>query len=68
MHLLCPGALVLAYPVAQPDAMPARADDAITELLGQAGVVAVRLADLVSPRGGCHPGATARHPRCLHSP
>jgi hypothetical protein len=36
MHLLCPGALVLAYPVAQPDAMPARADDVIMELLGQA--------------------------------
>jgi hypothetical protein len=37
------------YPVTQPDVMPASADDAALGLLGRAGVVAVRVADLASP-------------------
>jgi hypothetical protein len=49
------------YPVTRPDVTPASADDAALELLGQAGVVAVRVADLASParRGRGKDGRTA---------
>ena len=49
------------YPVPPPDVMPASADDAAWELLGQAGVVAVKVADLASParRGLGKDGRTA---------
>jgi hypothetical protein len=49
------------YPVTQPDVMPASAADAALGLLGQAGVVAVRVADLASParQGRGRDGRTA---------
>jgi hypothetical protein len=39
------------YPAALPDVTPAAAEDAAFGLLGQAGMVAVRVADLASPAG-----------------
>jgi hypothetical protein len=49
------------YPVMPPDVTPASADDAALELLGQAGMVAVRVAGLASPcrRGLGRDGRTA---------
>lgn len=49
------------YPVMPPDATPGCAEDAALGLLGQAGVVAVRVADLASParRGLGRDGRTA---------
>src|SRR5258705_174208 len=43
--------LMLFYPVARPDVTPSGAEDAGLSLLGQAGMVAVRVADLASPAG-----------------
>jgi hypothetical protein len=40
---------MLFYPVTPPDVTPPGAEDAAMGLLGQAGVVAVRVADLASP-------------------
>ena len=42
---------MLFYPVARPDFTPSGAEDAGLSLLGQAGMVAVRVADLASPAG-----------------
>ena len=42
---------MLFYPVARPDVTPSGAEDAGLSLLGQAGMVAVRVADLASPAG-----------------
>jgi hypothetical protein len=42
---------MLFYPVTPPDVTPCGAEDAALGLLGQAGVVAVRVADLASPAG-----------------
>ncbi|MGH3125972.1 MAG: hypothetical protein ACRDND_33765, partial [Streptosporangiaceae bacterium] len=49
------------YPVTPPDVTPASANDAALELLGQAGMVAVRAAGLASParRGLGRDGRTA---------
>jgi hypothetical protein len=49
------------YPVMPADVTPASADDAALELLGKAGMVAVRVADLASPcrRGLGRDGRTA---------
>src|ERR1700758_2999132 len=49
------------YPVLPPDVTPGRAEDAGLGLLGQAGMVAVRVADLASPcrRGLGSDGRTA---------
>src|SRR6266576_1711025 len=44
-----PGALVSFYPVVPPDATLGCAEDAALGLLGQAGMVAVRVADLACP-------------------
>ncbi len=43
--------LMLFYPVARPDVTPSGAEDAGLSLLGQAGMVAVRVGDLASPAG-----------------
>jgi hypothetical protein len=43
--------LMLFYPVMPPDVTPSGAEDAGSGLLGQAGMVAVRVADLASPAG-----------------
>ncbi|HEY5988694.1 MAG TPA: hypothetical protein VIV12_20285 [Streptosporangiaceae bacterium] len=42
---------MLLYPVTPPDVTPAVAEDACPGLLEQAGMVAVRVADLASPAG-----------------
>ncbi len=42
---------MLFYPVARPDVTPSGAEDAGSGLPGQAGMVAVRVADLASPAG-----------------
>ena len=42
---------MLFYPVARPDVTPSGAEDAGLSLLGQTGMVAVRVADLASPAG-----------------
>jgi hypothetical protein len=47
-NLFCPGALMSFYPVPLPDATLNGAEDAAMGLLGRAGVVAVRAADLAS--------------------
>ena len=50
---------MLFYPVARPDVTPSGAEDAGLSLLGQAGMVAVRVADLASPAGQPPSGAQA---------
>ncbi len=42
---------MLFYPVTPPDVTPSRAEDTALGLLGEAGMVAVRIADLASPAG-----------------
>jgi hypothetical protein len=42
---------MLFYPVTPPDVTPGSVNDAALELLGQAGMVAVRVADLAWPAG-----------------
>ena len=42
---------MLFYPVTPPDVTPSRLEDAALGLLGQAGMIAVRVADLASPAG-----------------
>jgi len=56
-----PGALMPFYPVVPPDVISSAAEDAALSLLGQAGMVAVRAADLASPgrRGLGRDGRTA---------
>jgi hypothetical protein len=60
-NLSFPGALMSFYPVMPPDVTPGCAEDAALGLLGQAGMVAVRVADLASPcrRGLGRDGRTA---------
>jgi hypothetical protein len=60
-NLSFPGALMSFYPVMPPDVTPGCAEDAALGLLGQAGMVAVRVADLASPcrRGLGSDGRTA---------
>jgi hypothetical protein len=60
-NLSVPGALMPFYPVMPPDATPGCAEDAALGLLGQAGMVAVRVADLACParRGLGKDGRTA---------
>src|SRR5262245_66611959 len=48
-NLSFPGALMSFYPVMPPDVTPGCAEDAALGLLGRAGVIAVRVADLASP-------------------
>ena len=42
---------MLFYPVTPPDVTSSGAEDPVLGLLGQAGMVAVRVADLISPAG-----------------
>jgi hypothetical protein len=60
-NLSFPGALMSFYPVMPPDVTPGYAEDAALGLLGQAGMVAVRVAGLASPclRGLGRDGRTA---------